>query len=224
MENWLRLLLLTLTLNLNLAGMGGAAVAADAPSPEQSPAEEEPLFQPEVERRLVDVADIDTEDFELGPFVGYLSIEDFGVNTVFGARFAYHITEDFFVDASFGSSQAQETSYELLSGAAALLTDAQRDYTYYNVSLGYNLFAGESYFGAKRAFNSALYLLGGVGSTEFGGGDRYTVSFGVGYRFIATDWLAFHVLFRDHVFQHDLFGVDKTAQNLELQTAILFFF
>lgn len=219
MEDRLRLFLLSLM----LLGFGGPAAAADAQAPAPLP-EEEPLFQPQVERRAVDVSAIDTEDFELGPFLGYLSIEDFGVNPVYGARFAYHITEDFFLDATLGASKAQKTSYELLSGAAQLLTDSQRDYTYYDLSLGYNLFAGESYFGAKRAFNSSLYLLGGVGNTHFGGGNRYTVSAGLGYRFIATDWLAVHVLIRDHIFQHDLFGVDKTSHNIELQTAFTFFF
>lgn len=220
MENRLRLFLLSVALLGPIAPPGVVL----AQSPTQLPGEEEPLFQPQVERRTVDISALDTENFEIGPFLGFLSIEDFGVNSVAGARLSYHITEDFFVDTSLGVSKADKTSYELLSGAAQLLTDAQRDYTYYNVSLGYNLFSGESFFGARRAFNSALYLLGGIGSTEFGGGDRFTVSAGLGYRFIATDWLAIHVMMRDHIFQHDLFGVDKTSHNFEVQSAIMFFF
>lgn len=220
MENRLRLLLLSLT----LIGLIGPVGMAHAQAPAPLGVEEEPLFEPEVERRTVDISALDTEDWELGPLLGFLSIEDFGVNAVYGVRGAYHMSEDFFVDASYGVSKAEETSYELLSGAAQLLTDDQREYSYLNVSLGYNLFAGESFFGAKRAFNSALYLLGGIGSTEFGGSDRFTVSAGLGYRFIATDWLAIHVVIRDHIFEHDLFGVDKTSHNFELQSAILFFF
>ena len=41
---------------------------------------------------------IDTEDFELGAYVGMLSIEDFESNVVYGARLAYHLTEDFFLE------------------------------------------------------------------------------------------------------------------------------
>ncbi len=219
MENRFRLFLLGLVGSV-LWSLAGYAYA-QAPFPQQ---EEEPIFQPKVERRSVDIAAIDTEDFEVGPFVGWLSIEDFGVNTVFGVRGAYHINEDLFAEISYGATQAEKTSFELLSGAAQLLTDSQRDYTYYNFSLGYNLFQGESFFGAKKAFNSAVYLIGGIGSTEFGGGDRFTVNLGVGYRFLANDWLSFHATVRDHFFDHDLFGVDKTAHNWEVSFSAMFFF
>lgn len=219
MENRFRLFLLSLAAALMLA--------VTHPAMAQAPAfqtEEEPLFEPRVERRAVDVAAIDAEDFETGPFVGWMSIEDFGVNTVVGARFAYHINEDLFAEASLGATKADETSYELLSGAAQILTESQRDYTYYEFSLGYNLFQGESYFGANRAFNSAVYLIGGIGSTEFAGSDRFTVNLGVGYRFLAKDWLSLHVVVRDHFFDHDLFGADKTAHNWEAAFSTMFFF
>ena len=56
------------------------------------------MISPELERRTITEADIDSEDFEVGAFVGVMSIEDFGSNVVYGARGAYHITEDFFVE------------------------------------------------------------------------------------------------------------------------------
>ena len=219
MENRVRLFLLGLASSIAL-GFSGAA-AAQTPL---STGEEESLFQPEVERRSVDVAAIDSEDFELGPFIGWMSIEDFGVNTVAGVRLAYHINEDLFAETAIGVTEADETSYELLSGAAQILTPSQRDYTYYNFSLGYNLFQGESYFGAKKAFNSAIYLIGGIGSTEFAGSDRFTVNLGVGYRFLANDWLSLQVTLRDHFFDHDLFGADKTAHNWEASFSTMIFF
>ena len=63
-----------------------------------------------------------------------------------------------------------------------------------------------------------------AGSTEFGGDDRFTVNFGVGYRLIATDWLALHVNVRDHVFESDLLGSDDTYHNLEFSGAFSLFF
>ena len=87
-----------------------------------------------------------TEDFEVGGFFGFLSIEDLGTNPVYGARVAYHVTEDIFLEAAVGTSKADKTSYELLSGNVQLLTEDQREYTYYNLSAGFNLLPGEAFF------------------------------------------------------------------------------
>jgi outer membrane beta-barrel protein len=185
---------------------------------------EPPVIEPDVERREVRPARIDTEDFEVGFFVGEMSVEDFGVNTVLGGRFAYHITEGFFVELAAGSTDTEETSFERLSGAAQLLTDAQRRYDYYNVSLGYNVLPGEVFIGGNRALNTALYVIGGVGKTSFAGDDRFTVNLGVGLRVLPLDWFAIHADVRDHVFDIDLLGHQKTAHNLEGHVGVTFFF
>lgn len=184
----------------------------------------EMVIQPELERQAINEARIDTEDWEVGGYAGLMSIEDFGVNTIIGARLAYHINRDFFIEGAYGKSQADRTSYEMLSGSVDLLTDDERDLTYYNVSLGYNLFPGEVFVRHKYAFNSDLYLIGGIGSTEFGGDDHYTVNFGAGYRFVATDWLAVHFDFRDHLFESDLLGTAKTTHNFEASAGLTVFF
>jgi len=183
-----------------------------------------PVIEPDIERREIEPAKIDTEDFEVGVFAGQLSVEDFGVNTVAGARFAYHITEGFFVELAAGKTDTEETSFERLSGAAQLLTDSERDYTYYNVSLGYNLFPGESFIGRNRALNTSMYLIGGVGKTTFAGDDRFTLNMGVGVRLMPLDWLAVHADVRDHIFDIDLLGQEKTAHNLEAHVGVTFFF
>ena len=183
-----------------------------------------PVIEPEVERRKIKKPKIDTEDFEIGLFGGMMSVEDFGVGTVVGARFAYHITEGFFVEASGGRTETEETSFERLSGGAQLLTDDQRTLTYYNVSLGYNLFPGEVFIGRKRAFNTAVYMVAGVGSTDFAGDDRFTVNFGAGFKLFPTDWFAVHLDVRDHVFDIDLLGQEKTSHNIESHIGFTFFF
>lgn len=183
-----------------------------------------PVIEPELERREIEVAAIDTEDFELGLYAGLMSIEDFGVNSVAGARFAYHITEKYFVELAAGASEGEETSFERLSGAAQLLTDDERSLSYYNLSLGYNLFPGEVYLGSDRAFNSTLYLIGGVGKTNFAGDDRFTLSFGMGVRLLPTDWFAIHADIRDNIYDVDLLGQEKTTHNLEAHLGVTFFF
>ncbi len=195
-------------------GSGTSLVVAQPPE----------VVSPELERREIVEPDIDTENFAVGAYAGVLSIEDFGSDLVFGVRGAYHITEDFFVELSAATSTAEETSFETLSGAAQLLTDDERDYTYYNALLGYNLLPGEVFIGSNRAWNSALYLVAGVGGTEFAGDQRFTITFGAGLRVLPLDWLALHLDVRDHVFDSDLLGADKTTHNLETHAGFSVFF
>ena len=200
----------------NLFGLG----PKEAPPPSaEGPGQ---VIDPEVERRKIKEPAIDREDFELGAFAGIMSIEDFGSDVVYGARLAYHVTEGFFVEAAVGQSEAGETSFEILSGGATLLDD--RKLTYYNLSLGYNILPGEVFIGEGRAFNTNLYLIAGLGSTRFADDDRFTVNFGAGYRFLLTDTLALHLDFRDHLFDIDLLGEEKTVHNLEATLGITVFF
>lgn len=203
--------------------------AADAEEPAvvaaEEPSQEPPrVVEPEVERRTVRRAKIDAENFELGAHYGALSIEDFGTNPVYGVNLALHVTEDVFFQLDFGRSRAGKTSYETLGGDVQLLTPGERRFTYYSLSLGYNLLPGEVYIGRNLAMNSALYLLGGIGSTKFAGDQRFTVNFGAGYRLLPTDWLAIHIDVQDRIFQSDLLGRDKLTNNLSATIGATVFF
>ena len=202
--------------------LGLTALPGWAAQPEEL--ELEPLVVREPDRRQVEVDDLDSEDFEIGVFGGMMNVEDFGSDTVTGVRAAYHVSEDFFVEAVYGQTTLGQTSFELLSGGAPLLTDAERDLTYYNVSVGWNVFPGESFVGGRWAFKGGLYLIAGAGSTEFGGDDRFTINAGVGYRLIATDWLALRIDVRDHYFESDLLGTMEGKHNIEFSGGLTFFF
>ncbi len=205
-----------------------ASAAGDASSAGQGfgglldPNAEEPLVNPEVERREMREVKIDSENIEAGLYAGVLSIEDFGSDFVVGGMMAWHFTEDLFLQAHYYQSEAGMSSYETLSGNALLLDD--RAYTGYDLSVGYNVFPGEAFIGRKRAYNTAFYLLAGIGSTEFGGDDHLTLNLGVGYRLLLNDWLAWHVGFRDHVFSSDITGQDKQTHNMEMTTGLTTFF
>jgi len=185
---------------------------------------DKPIIEPQVERREIKHTRIDTEDFEVGAYVGILSIEDFESNVVYGARLAYHLTEDFFLEGTYGRSRAGRTSYENLSGSADLLTDSERDYTYYALSAGWNALPGEIFLGKNRAYNTAFYLVAGIGNTTFAGDDRFTVSGGFGYRILPADWIAVHFDVRDHVYDIDLLGEKKIVNNLEAHLGLSIFF
>ena len=58
-------------------------------------------------------------------------------------------TEGLFVEGTVGQSEAGLTSFEELSGGAPILSDTDREFTYYNLSLGYNLFPGEVFLGEE---------------------------------------------------------------------------
>jgi outer membrane beta-barrel protein len=202
----------------NLFGFG----QEEAPPPSAEPPGQ--VIDPQVERREIKEPAIDREDFEIGGYVGIMSIEDFGSNVSYGVRLAYHITEGFFVEGTAGQSKGGLTSFEVLSGGASLLTDSERTMTYYNLNLGYNILPGEVFLGEGRAYNTNLYLIAGLGSTRFAGDDRFTVNVGAGYRFLLTDAVALRLDFRDHLFDIDILGEEKTAHNLEGHLGVTVFF
>jgi len=184
----------------------------------------ERVITPDTQRREIRQAQVDTEDFEIGVFYGVMNVEDFGTNGAGGLRLAYHVSEDFFMEANYGVSTTRETSFEKLSGSTQILSDDQRDLSYYNLSVGYNILPGEIFFGEKYAFNSNFYLIGGVGNTNFADEEHFTYNVGIGFRFYATDWIAVHIDVRDHIFEHDLLGEDQVVNNLETHAGITFFF
>ncbi len=181
------------------------------------------LVDPRVERREITVADIDSQDVEVGAFYGLMSVEDFGVNPVYGAFINYHVTEDIFIGASYGQTTTELTSFERLSGAR-LLTPSQRDLSYYDLSVGLNLLPGEGYIGKSWAFNSNFYVTAGVGSTKFAGDQRFTLAFSSGYQVVLQDWLAINVELELHQFEIDILGSTKVSDNLSLQAGFSIYF
>jgi outer membrane beta-barrel protein len=180
------------------------------------------VINPAVERRDIDVAAIDTEDFEITAFFGLMGVEDFESGGVYGARLGYHISESFFAEASFGTTQVGTSSFEKLGGGAELLSN--RDLSYYDLSLGYNLFPGEVFVGSKRAMNSVVYLVGGLGSTNFAEDNHFTINLGFGVKVLPTDYVAISLEVRDYMFDIDITGENKTTHNLQGTLNISYFF
>lgn len=220
METWFqRLFLIAL-----LGAAGFCSIAAAQEDDEQEGEELEQIITPDIKRRTIKEDDLDSEDFEMGAFFGLLSVEDFGTNDVQGITFAYHITEDFFVEAAYAISKTEKTSYESLSGGVELLTEDQRDISYYNLSLGYNFLHGQVFISDKWAFNNHFYIMLGGGNTDFAAKDYFTTSIGAGLRFYATDWLALDLSTRGHSFEHEVFGESKRVTNMETRLGLSLFF
>lgn len=216
----LLILIATCLLNVSLSTPVNAQSRGLALEQSQNDA---PDIDPNVERRDIKEFDIDSENIEVTAFVGVISIEDFESNVVYGARVAYHINENLFIEGTYGMATAGETSFEVLSGGAPFLTDDEREYSYYDASVGYN-FNGELFVTDSLVFNTDLYLTLGAGSTEFGGDDRFTLSVGAGYRVLFTDYFAVRLDVRDNMFKTDIIGEEKNVQNLSYTISTSFFF
>jgi outer membrane beta-barrel protein len=182
------------------------------------------VIEPSVARRKIKRPKIDNENWEIGGGFGFISVEDFGTNPAYAGQITYHVTEDFFFRADLGQTTAGKTSFETLGGNVELLTEDERRFTYYSLSLGYNFLPGEVYLGRDTAMNSGFYVLGGIGSVKFAGDNRLTLNFGAGYRVLPTDWLAIHLGVQDRVFDSDLLGETKVTNNIEMLLSTTVFF
>jgi outer membrane beta-barrel protein len=196
---------------------------ASAQSQDSDNAPPPTVVEPQVERRTIKVPAIRPSNVEIGAYYGEISIQDFGAQPVAGLRLDYHISEDFFAEAVYGRAKAGLTSFETLSNVQ-LLSDAERRFTYYNLSLGYNLLPGEVFIGRNLAMTSAFYMIGGIGSVQFAGDQNFTVNFGAGFRVLPTDWLAVHIDVQDLVFRSDVTGVEQLKNNLQATIGATVFF
>ena len=183
------------------------------------------MIEPDVARRDVKVANIDSENFEVGFSAGELSVEDFGVNSVTGLRFAYHISESFFLEGAGRPNDGWEDELrdpERLCGVAHRFAAGV---SYYDVSFGYNILPGEGFIGKNRAWNTADVFDRRRGQDDVRrrrSFHRRTSAWEFGL--MPLDWLAVHADVRDHIFDIDLLGTMKRTHNIELGVGLTFFF
>lgn len=199
-----------------LLAAGSAFAQANRPA-------DEPPVVPQVDRRELRLPKFPSRDFEVGAFVGVYGTENFGASAVYGLRVGYHLTEDWFVEGAFASTTVSDEAFrQILPGG--IFTDEKEKLSYYNLSVGYNLLPGEVFLGSKQARATAIYLIGGVGSTDFAGQKRQTFNLGFGWRILLGERGALRVDLRDHVFSLDLLGQSQSTHNLEATVGFGFHF
>jgi outer membrane beta-barrel protein len=201
-----------------LAAASLAALAQTTP-----PANNDQVVIPQVDRRDIEKPKFPSNDFEVGLFTGTYATQNFGSSWVYGARIGYHITEDFFVEGVYGQTKVSDALFKQILPGGILVADSNK-LSYYNMSIGYNLFPGEIFIGGRRARPSQFYLIAGVGSTKFADQRKPTFNAGFGYRVYLADWAALQLDLRDHVFSLDLLGKRQNTQNVELTGGLSFFF
>ncbi len=207
-----------------LTGLMPLAISAQqtTTSPASQAAKEQ-VIVPDVNRRQLKLPRFPSKDFEISAFAGTYGAQNFGSSAVYGARLGYHITEDFFAEAAYARSQVSDENFRLIL-PGGIFPQPKETLSYYNLSVGYNVLPGEVFFGRNVAKASAMYLLGGIGSTRFLEQKRQTLNFGFGMRLLFSDRFAVRVDVRDHVYSLDLLGKRDSTQNLELTAGLAFFF
>lgn len=173
------------------------------------------IIEPDKTVTTAQAAAIDTERFELGFYTGFLAVEDFNTNPIFGLSFAYHVAVDWLVMADYGVSQVSRASFEELSGGN-FLAKADYDFETFSFIGGYRLLKGRSFFGKHAKFNSDIYALAGVGSVQFAGEDNVSLIFGASYRTVLTDWLTVNLDFKNHHVERNFLNDSKRTNNLGL--------
>ncbi|MEO5689363.1 MAG: outer membrane beta-barrel domain-containing protein [Burkholderiaceae bacterium] len=197
----------------------GSARAADAPAADTP----DQVIVPQVERREVHKPKYPSNDFEIGLFGGTYSSQNFGTSFNYGARLGYDITEDFFVEATYGRTKVSDKAFrQILPGG--IFTAEQEKLKYYDLSVGWNFLPGEIFIGKNWAKASTMYVIGGIGNTSFDSQRMQTWNFGVGAKLFLADWVALRADVRDHIFTLDLLGKRSTTQNPELSLGFAFFF
>ncbi len=179
---------------------------------------------PDIERTVISEDVLDSENWLLGVRAGVLSIEDFGSSALGAVQLSYQINEDFYLSAEYAFAKAGLTSFEELSGAAPLLTDAQRKWQYYGAHVGYMLLPGEVFLTRDFALNSGLALFAGGGNVDFAGDKVFALHLGSQFRLYATDWLAVELTFSDYIFETTILARSKTTHNLSLSLGLALYF
>ena len=182
----------------------------------------EPIIKPELERRTVVVPRIDTEDWETTLYGGLYNTEDFGSQAALGIGIAYHFNEDLFLQFDLAEATIKDSNFRNIG--LAIFPNEEELLYYYDLSVGYNLFPGEFFFGNKRAFTSNLFVISGVGTTTIAKDDRVTFNLGAGFRILVTDWAALRLEARDHIYKSEWLGTQKTTHNMEWRLGVGIFF
>lgn len=219
MNSALRPFLLVATV---LVASGCSLLRGEPPADEPVEGPAPAVIDPMLDRRDVVRPQIDTEDWEIGAFGGVLSVEDFGAEAVYGLRFAYHATEDIYLEGRYASSSISDTSFRRIG--APIFDVEEEDLTAYDLSVGIMVLPGEVFLGTRWARTSGVYLSFGVGRVEFADRDSISYAFGFGLKVLPTDWLSLRLEARDTVFESDLLGENEWKHNFEINLGFGVFF
>jgi outer membrane beta-barrel protein len=206
---------------LAVALAAGAALGTPALAAEVSAADQ--AIVPQVDRRDIKLPKFPNNDFEVGLYGGVYSTQNFGSSVAGGLRLGYHITEDFFVEGSIGTTKVSDEAFRRILPGGIFTGDTEK-LVYSNLNVGMNVLPGEVFLGGSYAMPSQVFILAGGGTTRFNGQRMQTIDFGVGVKVYVKDWFALRVDMRDNIYTLDLLGKRDRTQNVELNAGLSFLF
>lgn len=180
------------------------------------------VIEPDKEGSEARYAAIDSEKFELGAYIGMLSVEDFGSDVVSGIELSYHFTPAWMLQLNYGEASVDEAAFE--TSDRSFLTESDRDFEYYSLVAAYRLLRGRSFIGSRNKYDSDIYLLAGPERVRFAGDREWGLGFGVSYRLVLADWVIANVDIREHLVKRTFIGDRKQTMNTELRIGFSWLF
>ncbi|MEM9101469.1 MAG: outer membrane beta-barrel domain-containing protein [Pseudomonadota bacterium] len=193
-----------------------------------------PFYEPEVLRREFIEPQFDTEDWEIGVFVGSYTFENYDAKFLSGFRISHHLTSRVFIELNAAASKLDESQRTQLGFESNLINE---NIEMYNLSLGFNAVNGQAFISENWAFNSQLYVVLGLGTTAFDIQTRIsateveiskefndTYRFGLGYRVYLRDWITTYFEFSNYVVDTEQLTFDGNANNMGFALGFSFFY
>lgn len=177
------------------------------------------IIEPQAPTEAAKSAAIDTEHFEFGGSLGFLSVEDFNTNLLMSFSFNYYFNEKIFAYFSYGTSDTEKSNAE---GQQNFNPD--RTFDFFSVGGAYKVLDGRSFWGKNRKFNSGLFAIGGIEQVDFAGSTETGFMFGLSHRTVLTDYLALNIDIKDHIAPRTFLEEDKMTQNVEFSIGLSTFF
>ncbi|GLS25524.1 outer membrane beta-barrel domain-containing protein [Marinibactrum halimedae] len=179
-------------------------------------------FGQSADEKPSNLKDVDTEYFDIGLFYGSMNVEDFTSASVIGINATFNAGENYFLQMNYLQSDVDLSSFEESQGQ--IFSGSDRTLQHYDVVLGYNLFQGEHFIYEGKALLSSLYVVGGIGDTEFGGESNFTYVAGVGYQVAFTRDIIGRIDYRDYIFKTNAIGDDEFTHNTQFSVGLSYLF
>ncbi len=168
---------------------------------------------------------LDNELFEVGVSAGMLNLQDFGSNSTLGLNLNFLATEKIFMQFNIIESDIGYSAYESNPFNTPYFTGNKRKFKHHDLLVGYDILQGEQFFSGNNARLSAMYLLFGVGDTQFGGEESFTYTWGLGYRVALSRRFNLRFDYKNYIYDSSLITDEYhtvSAENLSLGLTMTF--
>lgn len=169
---------------------------------------------------------IDKEYIDIGLQSGFINVQDFGSNAFIGAFVNVKASERFFLQLELFRSTIDITDVERRFNAGGTnLAGDDRDYQYYGIGLGFNLYQAEFFTLDNKADLASFYITGGVGETDFGDDAQFTINAGLGYQMALFSNVLLNVEYKSYLYDTALISEDdESAFNTKISAGISYLF